>query len=149
MSRRHHHFHHGHHHHNKYRLGRNWGKVLIPTFFVIVLGVMYLLLFNPNLPQGVLNVLSPVIYIIEVIIFILGLLLLNSFRLGRNDLGVWGFGILALILMGLGVFFFFWSGFVPRSYLGYEIWFGAILFILGLFAAFRTIRRYGSFVYLR
>lgn len=74
---------------------------------------------------------------------------MNGFGLGESDLGVWGFGILGIVLIFLGVFFFFGAGFVPRAYLGFEAWFGVILGILGLFALSRTRRRYGQFVYVR
>jgi hypothetical protein len=110
---------------------------------------MYLLLFNPALPKSVLAVLSPVIYITELLIFILGLLLLNGFGLGADDLGMWGMGILSVVLILLGMFFFFGSAFVPRAYAGFEEWFGIVLGILGLFAGFRTRRRMGTFVYVR
>jgi asparagine N-glycosylation enzyme membrane subunit Stt3 len=94
-------------------------------------------------------ILSPIIYVTEFIIFVVGLLLLNGFGLGESDLGIWGMGILAIVLIFLGVAFFFGSGFVPRAYLGYDAWFGIILGVLGIFAAFRAKRRYGSFVYVR
>lgn len=147
-NRRHHRYRYNSYRHSYRPRGHSLGKILIIAFVAILVGVMYLLLFNPALPKSVLTVLSPIIYITEFIILILGLLLLNGFGLGRSDLGVWGFGILSVVLIGLGVFFFFGSGFVPRVYLGYDAWFGVVLGILGIFAGFRARRRYGTFVYM-
>ena len=118
-------------------------------FAALIIGVMYLLLFNPVLPSSVLSTLSPVVYFVEFLIFVFGLLVMNGAGLGDSDLGVWGFGILGAVLVLLGVFFFFGAGFVPRAYLDFEAWFGVILGVLGLFALFRARRRYGTFVYLR
>ena len=115
----------------------------------MLLGVMYLLLFNPSLPQSILAALSPIIYITEILILVFGLVFLDRVNLGVSDLGVWGMGILAIVLILLGVFFYFASGFIPRAYLSYDAWFGIILVVLGLFAAFRARRRYGVFVYVR
>ena len=75
--------------------------------------------------------------------------MINGYGLGESDLGVWGMGIMAVVLILFGGFFFFFAGFAPRAYIGYEAWLGIVLGILGIFAAFRARRRYGSFVYVR
>lgn len=125
----------------------NIAKILGSAFAILFIFVMYLLLFNPALPNGIIPILSPIVYAVELIIFVVGLILINGVNLGRSDLGIWLMGIFGIILIFLGVLFFFSSGFVPRAYLPYEAWFGIILGILGLFALFRTRRRYGTFVY--
>lgn len=131
------------------RVSRNLAKIVTWALIIMVLLVLYLLLFNPTLPNGVLQTLSPVIYFVEFLILVFGLLYMNGFGLGESDLGVWGFGILGVILIFFGIFFFFGAGFVARAYLGFEAWFGVIVGILGLFALFRTRRRYGQFIYVR
>ena len=131
------------------RVSRNLAKIVTWGLLIMVLAVIYLLLFNPNLPSNILPILSPIIYFVEFLILVFGLLYMNGFGLGESDLGVWGFGILGIVLIFLGIFFFFGAGFIAREYLGFEAWFGVILGILGLFALFRTRRRYGQFVYVR
>lgn len=127
----------------------NLRKTLTWTFAILIILVLYLLLFNPQLPQGVLQILSPIIWIIELVILISGLMLINGIGIGESDLGIWGMGILGIVLIFFGVVFFFAAGFVPSAYEEYDAWFGIILGVLGLFAAFRTRRRYGRFVYVR
>lgn len=134
---------------SKPRRNMNLRKMLTYTFAVLVIIVLYLLLFNPPLPQTLTPVISPIIWIVEFGILILGLMLINGFGLGESDLGIWGMGIFGVILIILGVIFFFTAGFVPRFYEGYDAWFGIILGILGIFAGFRMRRRHGTFVYLR
>lgn len=131
------------------RVSRNFAKIVTWALIIMVIGVIYLLLFNPNLPSSILPILSPIIYFVEFLILIFGLLYMNGFGLGESDLGVWGFGILGIVLIFLGIFFFFGAGFVAREYVGFEAWFGLILGILGMFALFRTRRRYGQFIYVR
>lgn len=131
------------------RVSRNLARIVTWGLIIMILAVIYLLLFNPPLPNGILPVLSPIIYLVEFLILVFGLLYMNGFGLGESDLGIWGFGILGLVLIFLGAFFFFGAGFVARSYLGFEAWFGVVLGILGLFALFRTRRRYGQFIYVR
>lgn len=131
------------------RVSRNSAKIVTWALIIMIIAVVYLLFFNPALPKGVLQTLSPVIYFVEFLILIFGLLYMNGFGLGESDLGVWGFGILGIVLIFMGIIFFFGAGFVSRAYLGFEAWFGLILGILGLFALFRTRRRYGQFVYVR
>lgn len=124
-------------------------KILTWTFTILVVFVLYLLLFNPQLPQGALQILSPIIWMVELVILVSGLMLINGVDLGESDLGIWGMGILGVVLIFFGVVFFFAAGFVPRMYERYDAGFGVILGILGLFAAFRTRRRHGRFVYVR
>ncbi len=131
------------------RVSRNLAKIVTWGLLIMVLAVIYLLLFNPNLPSNILPILSPIIYFVEFLILVFGLLYMNGFGLGESDLGVWGFGILGIVLIFFGIFFFFGAGFVAREYLGFEAWFGVILGTLGLFALFRTRRRYGQFIYVR
>lgn len=131
------------------RVSRNLARIVTWALIIMIIAVLYLLLFNPTLPKGVLQTLSPVIYFVEFLILIFGLLYMNGFGLGESDLGVWGFGILGLVLIFMGLVFFFGAGFVSRVYLGFDAWFGIILGILGLFALFRTRRRYGQFIYVR
>ena len=127
----------------------NLAKILSILALLLIVGVMYLLLFNPPIPSSILPFLTPVVYFVEFLIFIFGLLFMNGFGLGESDLGIWGFGILGIVLILLGIFFFFGAGFVARAYLGFEAWFGVILGILGLFALFRAGRRHGQFIYVR
>lgn len=131
------------------RVSRSLAKVVTWGLIIMVLAVIYLLLFNPNLPSSILPILSPIIYFVEFLILVFGLLYMNGFGLGESDLGVWGFGILGIVLIFFGIFFFFGAGFVTREYLSFEAWFGVILSILGLFALFRARRRHGQFIYVR
>ena len=130
-------------------VSRNSAKIMTYALIFMVIAVLYLLLFDPVLPNGVLQTLSPIIYFVELLILVFGLLYMNGFGLGESDLGVWGFGILGIVLVLLGIFFFFGAGFVARAYLGFEAWFGVILGVLGLFALFRARRRRGQFIYIR
>ena len=92
------------------RISRNLAKIVTWGLIIMVLAVIYLLLFNPNLPSSILPILSPIIYFVEFLILVFGLLYMNGFGLGESDLGVWGFGILGIVLIFFGIFFFFWCG---------------------------------------
>jgi len=109
-------------------------KILIIIFVILIIGVMYLLLFNPPLPKGLLSILSPIIYIVEFLILVFGLIITTS--LSRHGIG----GSLGMIVLGVFLMFFgfawwFASGFSPPAYFAYEIWFGIVLFLIGLFTA--------------
>ncbi|MDE1869594.1 MAG: hypothetical protein KGH71_01235 [Candidatus Micrarchaeota archaeon] len=130
-------------------VSRNLASILTWSLVIMFIAVMYLLIFNPNLPNSLLQTLSPIVYIVELLILVFGLLYMNGFGLGESDLGIWGFRILSIVLILLGIFFFFGAAFVSGAYVGFEEWFGVILVILGLFAAFRARRRSGQFIYVR
>ncbi len=136
-------------HHHLRRSYSGAKNIVIITLVLLIIGVTYLLLFNPPIPNQILPILSPIIYIVELLIFILGLSYLNGFGLGESDLGIVGFIALGIVLILLGGFFLLGAGAVSRVYLGFEEWFSIILGLLGLFSLFRATRRYGQFVYVR
>ena len=76
-----------------------------------------MVLFNPKLSPATLGVVKPIMYVGEAIILFGSLFLINSINMGESDLGIWGGAIFAVILVFVGVLFFFLSGFVPQ-YLG-------------------------------
>ena len=56
------------------QVSRDNAKILTLALIIMVLAVMYLLLFNSSLPNGVLQTLSPIIYFVEFLILVFGLL---------------------------------------------------------------------------
>ena len=107
-----------------------------------------MIIFNPQLSPSTLNIVKPILYIGEAVIFFGSLFLINNINLGESDLGIWGIRLLAVAVIFFGVLFFFFSGFVTQ-YTGPVALFGVILVFIGAFMAFRARRRYGQFVYVR
>lgn len=160
MSRRHHHKTYGKW--NKYRTSRHqarwmsynrprridWVKILSIMTILLTLGVSYLLLFNPPLPNGLLTILSPIIYVTEFLILVFGLMVTTT--ISRHGIG----GSLAMIILGvllmfIGLAWWFTSGFSPPTYYAYEMLFGAILGIIGLFTATYAVLFGQSIIHIR
>ncbi len=116
-----------------YRYRKNTKPIVI-LFVILLIVVLYLLLFTPRLPLGIIQILSPLIYIMEFLIFVLGLMAFS--RISRKGVGsAFAMMMLGIFLALFGIYWWFTSGFAPHQYFLYEFWFGIMMGALGFFTA--------------
>lgn len=116
-----------------YRYRKNAKRIVI-VFVILLVIVLYLLLFTPPLPSSIIQILSPLIYIMEFLIFVLGLMAFS--RISRKGVGsAFAMIILGIFLAFFGIYWWFTSGFAPHSYFLYEFWFGIMMGALGFFTS--------------
>lgn len=126
-----------------------------------LLAILFVLIFAVVALEPLITYLNIPIFILALILTIKGtwysMKMIDRIDI-ESDLYCWGMRIFGLFLFGISFVLFLFSSFFIASLMssGIPIFFGLILpisgmcvFAIGVFCEFRSLRRYGYFVYMR